>query len=251
MRKIIFLLSMILFSFPLTFAQLEDETNEDIVNDILTLYFQTIGQDKLLKTNTYVTKGVMFQGSTEITYTSYNKRPMNYRLEAKFPNMEVVTVFNGDSGWVINPLTGSSYAQPMEIDDIERSKLQADYDGMFYDYEKKGYTVEFIDKESVDFIEAYVLQLTTPNDDIITAYIDVEANVILKTTSHIMVDDAQEDYEVYYKDYKYVNNILMPYKIEMNVNGKLETRMVVSEITFNVEIPDSMFQMPGSSDMEQ
>lgn len=228
------------------FAQLEDETNEDTVNDILTLYFQTIGQDKLLETNTYITKGVMFQGSTEITYTSYNKRPMNYRLEAKFPDMKLITVFDGDSGWVINPLTGSSYPQPMDIDDVERSKLQADYDGMFYDYEKKGYTVEFIDKESVDFIEVYVLQLTTPDDDVITAYIDVQANVILKTASHIIVDDALEDYEVYYKDYKYVNDILVPFKIEMNVNGKLQTRMVVSEITFNVDIPDSMFQMPDS-----
>lgn len=251
MRKIIVLLSLIAFSFPLTFAQLEDETNEDTVNDILTLYFQTIGQDKLLATNSYVTKGVMFQGSTEITYTSFNKRPMNYRLEAKFPNTKLITVFNGDSGWVINPLIGSSDPQPMSIEDVERSKLQADYDGMFYDYEKKGYTVEFIDKETVDFIEVYVLKLTTPTDDILTAYIDTQDNVILKTSSYIMVDDAQKDYEVYYKDYKYVNNILMPYKIETNVNGNLEMRMVVSEISFNVDIPDSMFQMPVSSNIEQ
>jgi len=47
--------------------------------------------------------------------------------------------------------------QPMTEEQIEQTKLQADYDGIFYNYADKGYTVEFTGKETVDDIETYVL----------------------------------------------------------------------------------------------
>ena len=173
MKKLIipFLLSLIFLS--VSVAQTADA--------VLTEYFQVIGQENLLKTNTYVTKGKILQAEFEIPFTAYNKKPMNYRLEAEFQGMKIITAFNGESGWSINPMMGSTEPQPMTAEQIERTKLQADYDGMFYNYAEKGYKVEFMDKDFVDDIEVYVLKLTTPTDDIITSYFDTETNVILKS----------------------------------------------------------------------
>ena len=247
MKKIFILLFLLLISFPLTFAQLDDETNDDTVNDILTLYFQTIGQDKLLATNTYVTKGKILQSQFEIPITAYNKRPMDYRLEAEFQGMKIVTGFDGTTGWAINPMTGSSDPQPMTSEQVERTKLQADYDGMFYDYKEKGYKIEFMDKDYVDDIEVYVLKLTTPTDDIITSYIDTENNVLLKTSSTMMIQDVETKFDTYYSNYKFVDEILSPFSIETKVNGQTATNITVDEIKYNVEIPDSVFVMPQLS----
>jgi len=244
MKKLIILLILFIFSLPAAFAQLEDETNQETVDDILTLYFQTIGQDKLLATNTYVTKGKIMQAEFEIPFTAYNKRPMSYRLEVEFQGMKIITAFDGTSGWSINPMMGSTDPQPMTAEQIEKTKLQADYDGIYYNYAEKGYKVEFIDKDFVDDIEVYVLQLTTPTDDIITSYFDTENNVLLKTSSNMMMQDVETQFEMYFSNYKYVNEILVPFSIETKVNGKTAMNMVMDEVTYNVDIPDSMFEMP-------
>lgn len=247
MKKIIILLFLLLISFPLTFAQLDDETNDDTVNDILTLYFQTIGQDKLFATNTYVTKGKIMQQQFEIPFTSYNKRPMDYRLEAEFQGMKIVTAFDGINGWAINPMMGSSDPQPMTAEQVEKTKLQADYDGIYYNYKEKGYDIQFIDKDFVDDIEVYVLQLTTPTDDIITSYIDTENNVLLKTSSTMMIQDVETKFDIFFSNYKYIDSILVPFSIETKVNGQTAMNMIVDEIKYNVEIPDSMFAMPETT----
>jgi len=250
MKKIIFLLFLFVCTSSLTFAQLEDDTNQGTVDDILNIYFQTIGLDNLLKTNTYVTKGKITQGNAELPFTSYNKRPMYYRLETEIEGEKIISVFNGDSGWTINPILSSSEPQPMTSDEMERSKLVADYDGMFFNYSQKGYTVEFIDKEDVGFVETYVLKLTTQEDDEITAYIDTENNVMLKLSSYIMIGDTVAELEMFFSNHRFVNEILFPFTIETKVNGTTEMKMNVDKITFDVDIPDSLFVMPEISDSE-
>ena len=244
--KIISFLSLFLIFSSILFAQIADEAAENILN----LYFQTLNQEKLLETGTYVTKGKIVRGNTEVPFTSYNKKPMSYRIEFESQGEKFITAFDGTSGWTVNPLSDSNDPQPMSADEVERTKLQADYEGMFYNYREKGYTVEFIDKEDVGFIETYVLQLTTADEDVITAYIDTQGNVLLKTSSYVMVDDVQEEYELYYKDHRFVNEILIPFTIETKVDNKTEMKMIIDEVTFDVEIPDSMFEIMHTDDSE-
>lgn len=246
MKKIIGFLFFFFFTATIAFAQTEEYAADDILN----LYFQTIGQDKLLKTNTYITKGNVMQGEEVLPFTSYNKRPVYYRIETELKGEKIISVFNGDSGWTINPILDSSDPQPMTSDEMERSKLQADYDGMFYNYADKGYTVEFIDKEYVGFVETYVLKLTTQDDDEITAYIDTENNVILKLSSYIMIGDTVAELEMLFSHHRFVNDILFPFNIETKVNGTTEMKMDVQQITFNIDIPDSLFEMPESSNSD-
>ena len=247
MNKIIILVYLMLLSVQFTLAQTEYEA----VDDILNLYFQTIGQDRLLKTNTYVSKGKLIQGNAEIPFVSYNKRPLKYRLEAEIHGMKIITAFDGESGWTINPIEGISDPQQMTAEESERAKLQADYDGMFYDYDSKGYKVEFIDKDYVGFVEVYVLKLTTPDDDEITVYIDTENNVMLKSSSYVTMEDTVAEMEMLFTQHRFVDDILFPHSVETKVNGKTEMKMIVEQIDFDVDIPDSLFEMPETSDSEE
>jgi outer membrane lipoprotein-sorting protein len=144
-------------------------------------------------------------------------------------------------------MMGSSDPQPMTDEQIEKTKLQADYDGMYYNYAEKGYKVEFVGKDFLDDIEVYILKLTTPTDDVITSYFDTENNVLLKSSSNMVVQDVETEFEMFFSNYKYVDEILIPYSIETKVNGTTMMNMVVDEVTYNVDIPDSMFEMPQSS----
>ena len=239
MKKLIipFLLSLI-FIIP-SFAQTVDE--------ILAEHFAAIGQEKLMATNTFKTKGKIVQQQFEIPFTSYHKRPMKFRSEAEFQGMKISSAYDGNIGWYANPMMGSSDPQPMTEEQIEQLKTQADYDGVFYNYKEKGYTVEFIEKKPVDDIETYVLKLTKPNGDIIKYYIDAENYVLLKSENKIKMQGVDTESETIFSNYKFVNEILIPHSMETKMNGQTAMQMVFDEITYDVDIPDSMFEMPEVS----
>lgn len=236
MKKLIISVFISIFCVSFSSAQTVDE--------ILAQYFETIGQEKLLATNTFSTKGKIVQGQYEIPFTSYHKRPMFFRSEAEFQGMQIVSAFDGEQGWSINPFTGSTDPQPMTAEQIDKMKIQADYDGMFYNFTEKGYNVEFTGTETVDDIETFALKLTRPNGDVITAYIDAENYVILKTTSKIKMQGVETEAETIMSNYKFVDGILNPFSLETKVNGNTVMQMVFEEITYNVDVPDSLFGMP-------
>lgn len=214
------------------------------VDEILAEHFAAIGQDKLLATNTVMMKGKIIQQSFEIPFTSYQKRPMNFRSEAEFQGMKISSGFDGTQGWSINPMMGSTDPQPMTEEQIDRMKIQADYDGLFYNYKEKGYTVEFVGKENVDDIETYVLKLTRPNGDVVTSYIDAENYVLLKSKSKMKIQGVDTETEVIFSNYKYVNEILNPFSMETKMNGETAMQMTFDEISYDTDMPDSLFLMP-------
>lgn len=232
--SIAFILSLIFITS--SFAQTVDE--------ILAEYFAVGGQEKLLATTTFTTKGKIIQGQFEIPFTAIQKRPMRFRSEAEFQGMKIISAFDGEKGWSINPMMGSSDPQPMTNEQIDEMKIQADYDGMFYNYADKGYTVEFMGKEPVDDIETYLLKLTRPNGDIITSYIDAENYVILKTKSKTKIQGVDTETETLLSNYKYIDDILIPFAMETKMNGQTVMQMAFDEITYNKDYDDSIFVMP-------
>jgi outer membrane lipoprotein-sorting protein len=172
---------------------------------------------------------------------------MKFKSEAEFQGMKIISAFDGETGWSINPMMGSNDPQPMTAEQLDRMKIQADYDGMFYNYKDKGYTVEFMGKEPVDDIETYKLKLTRPNGDIITAYIDAENYVILKTDSKMKIQDVDREAETVFSNYKYVDGILIPFSIETKMDGKTVMQMVLEDVKYNVDLDDSIFEMPEVS----
>lgn len=232
------LILMMIFA-SLSFSQTVDE--------ILEQHFAATGQEKLLATSTVMMKGKIIQQSFEIPFTSYQKRPMKFRSEAEFQGMKILSGFEGNIGWSVNPMMGSTDPQPMTEEQLERMKIQADYDGLFYNYKEKGYTVEFVGKEIMDDIETYVLKLTRPNGDVVTSYIDAENYVLLKSKSKMMMQGVETETEVIFSNYKYVNEILNPFSMETKMNGQTVMQMTFDEITYDTDMPDSMFKMPEAT----
>lgn len=214
------------------------------VDEILTEHFAVIGQEKILEINTFSTKGKILQGQLEIPFNSYHKRPMFFRSDASFQGMEIATAFNGETGWSINPFAGSTDPQPMTDEQMDRMSMQADFDGLLYNYEEKGNQVEFTGTEELDDIEVYVLKLTRSNGDVITYYIDSEEYVILKTKSKMLVQEVETELESIFSNYQYTDEILNAHSIETKRGGQTMMQITIDEINYNVDVVDSIFVMP-------
>lgn len=219
-------------------------TSAQTVDEILSNYFETIGQENLLQKNTLIAKGKLLQGQIEIPFTAIQKRPSNMKMEATLQGMTLKQAYDGKSGWSINPFMGQTEPSPMTQEQLDQMVLQADFDGPYYNYEEKGYTVELVEPDTLDDIELYGLKLIQPNGDAVTTYFDSENYVPLKSVSKTNVQGVETEAETYFSNYKEVEGIYIPFEIETKVNGQTMITMVFDEIKYGEEVDDSIFEMP-------
>ena len=100
------------------------------LEEILAKHVETIGQDKLVKVQSMITKGKLIQGSMEIPIIGYQKRPDKTRMEGTFQGMTFMSGYNGKDGWQLNPFAGDTLPRPATHEENDQLKEQADIDGM-------------------------------------------------------------------------------------------------------------------------
>jgi hypothetical protein len=67
----------------------------------------------------------------------------------------------------------------------------------------------------------------------------------LRFTSYSEDDDVtRTEVEIVYSDYRRVNGIAVPFHQQTYLDGRLRTELQLSDVQFNVAIPDSEFLLP-------
>jgi outer membrane lipoprotein-sorting protein len=211
------------------------------LEEILAKHYEVTGQEKLSKVNSLKVHAKVLQRGMEIPITTYHKRPLKFRSESIFQGMSFTTVFDGEQGWSINPMMGSKDPQPMDQEQIDRMKDQADIDGILYNYKEKGYKLELEGTEEMEGMEVFLLKLTKPSGDVFTMYMDPENYVVLKTKAKIKVKGNEVEMETFHSNYKYVNEILFPFNTETKSDGQTVMQMTFDKIEFDSDIADSLF----------
>ena len=216
------------------------------LQEVLDNYFKTIGQEKLLKVQTIVTKGKLLQGGVEIPIIGYNKRPNKLRFEGTFQGMTLIQTYNGKDGWSLNPFAGDTLPKPATKEQLDNFKDQADMDGMLYSYKGNGYTAELLPVDTVDGQKTYPIQITKPNGNTYINYIDADNYVIIKTKAKVKVQGVEREVESYYSNYKPINGMIFPFAVDTKMNGQTVAQIVFDSYEFNKELNDSLFTLePG------
>ena len=227
--------------FALTFIL---SLNAQNLEEILKSHFDVVGQEKLVKINTIKTIGNVVQGGMELPFVMYMSRPMNFRMEISIQGQQIIQAFNGESGWLINPMAGTLDPQDMGPDELKQMKEQADIDGELYNYEGKGSKLELIGTEEAEGTEVYNLKLTKENGDVSNYYIDTETFIILKTISKRMVQGVEVEGESVMGNYQMINGMAIPFSISSGMNGQVMAEIVITEVAFDVPIEDGFFEKP-------
>ena len=175
------------------------------LKDVLNEYFDVTGQKKILKVETLTTFGKINQGGLEIPFKQITARPANFRVEGTFQGLTFLQTFNGTEAWTVNPFSGSTEPQPIPADQLKSLKIQADMDGMLWDWKDKGYSA--------------VLDSTE----------DVEGTKCFKVDSN----------------YKDVDGMILPGQIENRYNGVTGELIVIDRYEVDTPYPQSDFNKPA------
>lgn len=221
------------------------------LQEILDSYHETIGQEKFLEHQTMKVKGKSIQQGMETDFTMFQKQPNFMRIEVDIQGASMVQAYDGQIAWYTAPWTGTTDPIEMTGFQLESIKRQADFDGMLYNYEEKGYTTELIGKEEMEGTEVYKIKQTDQDGNIFYHFIDADNYVLLKMNASIKADESQIESETLFSNYKEKDGMVLPYNMESRMNGQTISQINMEEYFFDIEIDDSIFAMPPKAEPEE
>jgi outer membrane lipoprotein-sorting protein len=204
----------------------------------------TGGLEKIKSVQSVKYTGKFLTQGMEFPFTMIQKRGDKMRIEAEIMGSTMVQVFDGEKGWGINPMTGSSDPQPMSGMEEKSFKLQADLDGPLIDYAEKGYTVEYLGEEDVEGTPAYKLKVDTNNGIVMNIFFDKDYFLNIKSSNAITVDENEFETQTYSSDYQEVEGMVLPFAIETRSGDQVLNQVMMEKVEYNVEVDESIFVMP-------
>ena len=179
------------------------------------------------------------------------KRPGKMRVEIEFNGQTAVQVFDGKNGWKLRPYLGRNDVEPYTAEEAKGTPLASDLDGPLIDYAAKGNKVELEAIERVEGNDCYKIKLTLKSGAVTHAWINAKTFLEAKMEGQPkMVDGVYHPVEVYYRDYRNVNGLQIPFVLETRVlpvrMGQHESaaqseKTVIEKVTVNPKLDDALF----------
>lgn len=223
-------------------------------DEILDTYFENIGG----KANLKAIKGMKMiaklnQQGMEIPLEIYQLSDGRQMSIIKFQGKEIKQgVFDGETLWSTNFMTMK--AEKSDAETTANFKLNTnDFPDSFLDYREKGYTVEFMGKETVEGTETFKIKLVKepltidgqPVEDVTYYYFDTEnyVPIAVESEAHTGPMKGQTQY-ITMSDYQEVDGIYFPFSMSQGIKNGPSQPITFDSIELNPEVDAAAFAFP-------
>jgi outer membrane lipoprotein-sorting protein len=214
--------------------------NAQTINEIVKSYSAAIKQDKLSTVKSIKITGKVSAMGMEMPVTIFLKNPNKIKTIISLSGQEMITVFDGEKGYTINPMNGGG---PVELTGAQLQQAQSNnvFNNTVANYFQKGHlTLE--GSENVNNKPAFKLKAmegTTP----IYLFIDKATYLLVKTNSSVDQMGTTQNVDTFLSDYSDISGVVIPKKTSMMANGIEAMSMTFDKVEVNVPIEDSLFKV--------
>jgi hypothetical protein len=138
------------------------------------------GKEKLQSIKTVKRIGYLEQGGQKIPFNYYCIHSKAERTEISFNGLTYYQVVTKDSGYNFNPFQGMQTPERMTAEDVKQAQDELDQQSVLLDYASKGHTVELLDREDVDGVDAIQLKINLASGKTLFYYIDPDNYYIIR-----------------------------------------------------------------------
>lgn len=214
-------------------------------DELVAKAIEAMGGEKAIKeVKSMKTTGKFMASGMEFPFATYHLRPNQMRLEAEVMGAQMIQCYDGEAGWTINPMTGTSEPQKMSPIELKGFKLQADMDGSLIDWKKKGYTIEYIGTDDVEGTETHQLKLDTNDGIVMDMYFDTEYFLLLKVHTKVTEGENEHESDTYMSDYKEIGDLVSAHAIETRIGDQVVNQILLETVELDAEVDKSIFAMP-------
>lgn len=185
------------------------------------------------------------------------KRPRKMRLELQFNGQTAIQVFDGTNGWKLRPFLNRREVEAYTADEMKTASTQSDLDGLLIDYAAKGTQIDLDGIEKVEDRDTYKLRLTLKSGQVTHVWVDAKTFLEAKVEGvPRRLDGTYHPVEVYYRDYRPVSGLQIPFVLETRVLPVAKTalrlrdtpvppeQIVIDKVSVNPKLDDSRFSKP-------
>lgn len=199
--------------------------------------------------STYVTVSQAGQLQTkqreeaQLPFTLDFKRPLKTRVELEFNGQKAVQTFDGSAGWKLRPYLGRTNWDPYSADELQKAAAAPGIDGFLIDAASKGAKVESAGTDKVEDHAAYKLKVTLKNGQVRHVWIDGQSFLDLKVEGEPRkLDGKPHKVEVYMRDFKADQGLMIPHVLETVVQGVKKTeKITIDSVKINPPLDDARF----------
>jgi len=185
-------------------------------------------------------------------------RPRNMRFELQVAGQTALQVYDGVNGWKLRPYLNRLDVEPYTADETKSASMQSELDGPLVDYAAKGTRVESDGIEKVEDHNTYKLKLTLKGGNVIHVWVDAQTFLETKIEGQPRrFDGVYHPVEVYYRDYRNVNGLEIPFVLETRVLPVTKTAMglrdtpvppektLIEKVVINPKLDAGLFSKPA------
>jgi hypothetical protein len=186
------------------------------------------------------------RNNARLPYTLQMKRPHYQRVAIEFQGQTALQVYDGQNGWKLRPFLNRNDVEPFSEEETLRMAHQGDLDGPLIDYTAKGSTLELEGTEMVEGKANYRLKLTMKDGT--ARHIWVDGTTFLESKiegNPRRLDGKMRRVENYLRDYRKVDDVLIPFVSESKVETAPQARkMMVEKVVLNPPLEERLFGKP-------
>jgi outer membrane lipoprotein-sorting protein len=216
--------------------------NAQTVDEIVKKNYLAQGYDKLQKATSIYVEGKTVQMGTELPMVMQMKDNGKIKVTISFNGMDIVTAYDGQKGWMINPMTGSDTPVEIPAEQLEEIKKNDMYHSQLQTLLENG-KLQLTGDEDVNGKPAYKLEGTQANGGKIYFFIDKESFLLVKTSITVNAMGQEMTVDNYVKETADVNGYIYAKLTATFVNGQESGSVTLDKFELNKEIDDSIFMM--------
>jgi outer membrane lipoprotein-sorting protein len=169
------------------------------------------------------------------------KNPNKIKTVTNISGQEMINAFDGEKGWQVNPMTGSTDPQEMTPDQVKQTQGNNMFQNQIQDFFNKG-QLTLIGEESVNGNPAFKLKAVQEGGIETTIFIDKASYLLTKSSANVNQGGQVMTVDSYPSDYKDINGLIVPMKTTSSTAG-MDFVITFTKVEVNIPMEDSVFKL--------
>jgi len=169
------------------------------------------------------------------------KNPNKFKSVTSFNGQNIIQVFDGEKGYMVNPMAGSTDPVEMtgdQLREISRNNIFNNYMAQFL----KDGKLALAGEESVNGKPAFKIKADLGNRNSAVMFIDKSSYLLTKTVADVNQGGMAITVESYPSDYSDTYGIMLPMKTTTSTSG-MDIVTTFTKVEVDVPMEDSVFKI--------
>jgi hypothetical protein len=215
--------------------------NAQSLEDIVKKYTEANKLDQVANLKTIKITANLSMMGMDMPMILFMKNPNKIKSVTSFNGQDIISVFDGEKGYAINPMTGSSDPVEMTPDQVKQTLRSSMFQNYMVSYLKNG-QLALIGEENVNDKPAYKIKATVEGGTVIDMFIDKSSYFLTKTSTTTDQGGQTITLDSYPSEYTETNGFMIPMKTTTSAQG-MDILINFTKVEVDLPMEDSIFSV--------